>query len=401
MAFTEEAARLGIDSAVSVRQLRRWERETPPPLPHPAQQTVLETLFGVPLAEMGFDVPDHRMSVSTPISDPGRVKRRTFVADAGLLAAAALIPGRSGVRIGAAEVAQLRGRLDGLYQTDHSAGSVPAITQAQGIEQAITTALRDASYTSRVGRELQTMLAEMHGHQAWYGYDGGRIDHGRGACMEALAAAQLVDDPMLQVSALETLVLLAIKADRTWEAVSAAENAHRLASRAGAGHSVHLVIALRAANVATHLGDLSGARRALSRAVMHQGRVDQDTHVPKWASFVGPFEVDYATADMYVRADQPKRAVPFLRATVRSIGDGLARNSASYRVRLADVLLSAGEVDEACAEMSAALGACSGISSPRLTNKIRDFRQAVVKVDSVVARECAEQIRTTAQGSAT
>ncbi|MFE3555907.1 hypothetical protein ACFXKW_13695 [Streptomyces sp. NPDC059193] len=287
-AFREEAVRLGIAAAVSVRQLRRWERETPPPLPHPGQQAVLEALFGVPLPEMGFEVPAHRVTVAAPISDAGEVKRRTFVADAGALAVAALIPAAPGPRIGTADLGRLRARLDGLYETDHTAGSVPAGVQAGRIEQQITRALGSASYTPRVGRELHTMLAELHGHRAWYGYDGGRIAEGRAACMEALAAAQLVDDPLLQVSVLETLVLLAIKAGRSWEAASAVEMAHRLAGRAGAGPTVHLVIALRDANVATHTGDLAGARRALTRAVGYQGRADCDADVPNWASDGGP-----------------------------------------------------------------------------------------------------------------
>lgn len=394
-AFRQEAARLGIAAAVSVRQLRRWERKTPPPLPHPGQQAVLEALFGVPLPEMGFDVPVHRVTVAAPISDAGEVKRRTFVADAGALAAAALVLTTPGPRIGTADLGRLRERLDGLYQTDHTAGSVPASTQAERIEREITRALGSASYTSRVGRELQTMLAELHGHRAWYGYDGGRIAEGRAACMEALAAAQLVDNPLLQVSVLETLVLLAVKADRSWEAASAVENAYRLASRAGAGPTVHLVIALRDANVATHAGDLSGARRALTRAVSYQGRADSDSDVPNWARFVGPFEVDYATADMYVRAAQPKRAVPFLRAAVRGIGGGLARNSASYRVKLADVLLVAGEVDEACAEVGSVLDTWGGIASPRLLGKVRDFQKAAGVVDSPTARECVARIHET------
>ncbi|MEU8581081.1 hypothetical protein [Streptomyces abikoensis] len=400
-AFIEEAARLGVAASLSERQLRRWERETPPPLPHPGQQAVLEATFGVPLTEMGFDVPSHRVTVAVPISDAGEVKRRTFVADAGALAAATLVPVRPGPRIGTSDIARLRSRLDDLYRTDHTVGSVPAMTQTGRIEDEITDALGAASYTSRVGRELQTMLAELHGHRAWYGYDGGRIDPGRAACMEALATAQLVDNPLLQISVLETLVLLAIKAERAWEAASAVENAYRLATRAGAGHTVHLVIALREANVATHAGDLSGARRALSRAVSHQGRADTDAEVPKWARFVGPFEIDYATADMYVRAEQPKRAVPFLHAAVRGIGGDLARNSASYRVKLAGVLLVAGEVDEACAEMGAALDVSGGIASPRLLGKIRDFQQAAAGVDSIAARECGERIRETVRGGTT
>ncbi|WP_327704708.1 hypothetical protein OG530_26175 [Streptomyces decoyicus] len=400
-AFLKEAARLGVQAAVSVRQLRRWERELPPPLPHPGQQVVLEAMFGVPLAEMGFDVPLHRVTVAVPISDPGEVKRRMFVADAGALAAAALTSALCGPRIGAADLARLRTRLDGLYATDHTSGSVPAMSKARRIEGDITNALGAASYTGRVGRELQTMLAELHGHRAWYGYDGGRIDQGRATCMEALAAAQLVDNPLLQVSVLETLVLLAIKGERTWEAASAVENAYRLATRAGAGHTVHLVIALRDANVSTHAGDLSGARRALSRAVSHQGRADTDTEVLNWSRFVGPFEVDYATADMYVRAEQPRRAVPFLRAAVYGIGGDLARNSASYRVKLAGVLLGTGEVDEACAEMSGVLDDWGGISSPRLLGKVREFQRSAAAVDSAAARECGDRIRETVPGSTT
>lgn len=164
---------------------------------------------------------------------------------------------------------------------------------------------------------------------------------------------------------------------------------------------MHLVIALRGANVATHAGDLSGARRALSRAVSHQGRAEADVEVPNWAKFAGPFEVDYATADLYVRAEQPKRAVPFLRAAVHSISVDLARNSASYRVKLAGVLLYAGEVDEACAEMNAVLESCRGISSPRLLSKIREFQRAAFRVDSAITRECDERIREIVRGSTT
>ncbi|MFS4109348.1 hypothetical protein [Streptomyces sp. PD-S100-1] len=367
-------------------------------MPHPSQQVVLEALFGIPLSDMGFDVPEHRVPVSAPIGDTEGVGRRTFVADAAALAATAVVPGGSGPRIGAGDLVRLRRRLDSLYRTDHSKGSVPAMAEACRIEHEVTRALGTASYTARVGRQLQTILAELHGHRAWYGYDGGRLAEGRAACTEALAAAQLVDDPLLQVSVLETLTLLAVRSDRAWEAASAVENAYRLARQAGAGHTVHLIIALRDANVATHVGDLTAARRALSRAVSRQGRVDADVEVPGWARFVGPFEVDYATADMYVRAGQPRRAVPFLRAAVSGIGGDLLRNSASYRVRLAGVLLEAGEAEEACAEMTTALDACGGISSPRLLSKVEGFRHAVARIDSAAARECGDRIRETVRG---
>ncbi|MGP3983222.1 hypothetical protein [Streptomyces sp. KR80] len=102
-----------------------------------------------------------------------------------------------------------------------------------------------------------------------------------------------------------------------------------------------------------------------------------------------------------MRAEQPKRAVPFLRAAVRGIGRDLARNGASYRVKLAGVLLGAGEVDESCSEMSAVLDACGGISSPRLLDRIREFHRGAGRVDSAAARECSERIRETVRGSTT
>ncbi|MEU8838980.1 hypothetical protein AB0D97_07570 [Streptomyces roseus] len=394
-AFTVEAARLGIAAAVSIRQFRRWETETPPPLPHPGQQAVLEAMFGVPLAEMGFEVPRHRVTVTGPIGDSGNVKRRTFVADAGAFVAATLIAAAPGPRVGRAELGHLRERLEGLYRTDHTKGSVPAGVQATRVEADIISALRKGSYSSAIGGELQTMLAELHGHRAWYGYDGGRIAEGRSACMEALAAAQLVDNPLLQTSVLETFVLLAIKADRTWEAASAVENAHRLAVRARAGATVHLVLALRSANVAIHSGDMSAARRALSRAVQYQGRTDSDDEVPDWARFAGPFEVDYATADMYMRARQPKRAVPFLRAAVRGIDGGLARNGASYRVSYAGALLAAGEVEEGCAEMNGVLDTWGAIASPRLLGKVVHFQRSAHEIAGRTARDCVARIRET------
>ncbi|MER5786187.1 hypothetical protein ABT104_31390, partial [Streptomyces mobaraensis] len=145
----------------------------------------------------------------------------------------------------------------------------------------------------------------------------------------------------------------------------------------------------------------SAARRALSRAVSHQGRADTDPDVPQWARFAGPFEIDYATAELYMRAGQPKRAVPFLHAAVRGIGRDLARNSASYRVRLACALLAAGEVGEACEEMRAVLDTCGGIASPRLSGRIREFARATARVDNAGARECSDRIRESVLGDVT
>ncbi|WP_244409333.1 hypothetical protein [Streptomyces albofaciens] len=397
-AFAREAARLGVDASVSVRQLRRWENESPPPLPHPSQQEVLEAMFGVPIAEMGFEVPPRRDEAARRIGDDGEVKRRAFVTGTGALAAAAILPDQHGPRIGTSDAAALRADLVGLYAVDHRSGGIPAKARAKQLEQQITRTLSSSVYTSRVGRELHTMVCELACHRAWFGYDGGPPGEARAACMEAVAAAQLIDNPLLQVRALNTLCLLAVDAGRYWEAAAAVENAYGLARQAGAGVTVRLVISLREASAATHSGDLPGARRALSRAVSYQGRADTDAEVPRWARFAGPVEVDYATAAYYSREGRPERAVPFLRSAVAGLGGGYTRNTAWYRARLAQTLLDTGEAEDACHEMTGVLDACGGVSSVRLRRRLRTFEQAAVRLGAPVARDAVERIREMTRG---
>ncbi|MGW7516717.1 hypothetical protein ACWGJ2_14105 [Streptomyces sp. NPDC054796] len=394
-AFGREAEQLGVDASICVRQLRRWERKCPPPLPHPGQQTVLEAMFGVPLTEMGFVVPAPRVTDDTRVSHAEAVKRRTFLTDAGALTAETALPAERGHRIGTRDVGRLREHLSSLYRTDHTAGSAPAQMRAERMESALTRVLSTGTYTSRVGRDLHGMLSELHSLQAWFGYDGAPVERARRSAVEALTSAQLTGDPLLHISALESFILLSVKAGRTWEAASAVEYAYSLADAAHAGPTVRLVIALREANVATHAGDLTAVRRALSRGVSCLGRMDSDTEVPVWARFAGLSEINYATASMYLRAQQPQRAIPFLRSTVSELDSRYSRNTAWYRAKLAGVLLRAGEIEEACAEMDAVLDTCDGITSDRLTRRMRSFALSAERASTSAARDCADRVHET------
>ncbi|MFJ2781530.1 hypothetical protein [Kitasatospora sp. NPDC087315] len=113
VAFAALAAQLGVQAAVSVRQLRRWEAPDPP-LPHPGQQEVLEALLGVPLEELGFQMPVERRSTHRPGGHHGGVKRRRFVVDIGAVLGAAAPPaarpGRRGRRTNLAVAGDRRRR---------------------------------------------------------------------------------------------------------------------------------------------------------------------------------------------------------------------------------------------------------------------------------------------------
>ncbi|WP_132933283.1 hypothetical protein [Streptomyces sp. 8K308] len=312
------------------------------------------------------------------------------------MAVAALLLDLPDFRVGMADVRRLQAGLAQLYEVDHRQGGIPAQVRARELRRQITHALTTGACTGQVSHALQTMACELACHRAWFAYDGGygrRLDQARAACAEAMAAAQLVDSPLLQVRALNSLALIAVEAGHDWEARSAVERAYSLARHAGAGATVHLVIALREANAANRAGELTTARRALSRAMAFQARTDGDRDVPRWARFAGQVEIDYATAAWHRRAGQSRRALPFLRAAVDGLGGGYTRNTAWYRTRLAQTLLDVGDVEEACAEVTGVLDACGRVSSRRLRRRLHDFAGAATGTGAAVARGPVDRIR--------
>ncbi len=85
--------------------------------------------------------------------------------------------------------------------------------------------------------------------------------------------------------------------------------------------------------------------------------------------------------------------MPFRRSALTQLGAGYSRNAALYRARLAEVLLVAGEVEEAAAEARAAATSARGMTSARLTDRLRTVASAAGRIDTAAARDCAEQLR--------
>ncbi|MFB7379264.1 hypothetical protein ACFC6U_07080 [Kitasatospora purpeofusca] len=392
-AFLDMAQRLDVRAAVSIRQLRRWESASPP-LPHPGQQDVLEALLGVPLAELGFAVPPER--ASGPMKGRSRedeLQRRRFVLDAGaLLGASVLPPARTGRRIGVADVQIIRSKVADLYTIDHSQGGRVARQAAKRTLQSVERSMVEGIYVEAVGRDLHSLAGTLHSHLGWIEFDAGRPAAARAACNEALTAARLVGDPLMEVRALDSLSLLAVEQKRPWEAVATSMAAEDLAQVRG-GPKVKSVVALRQARALSSAGDHAGARRALSRALTWHDRSDRDADAPPWTAFAGQVEVDYATASWHVGTGHIAHAVPFLRSAIEQLGPTYTRNAALYRARLAEVLMRAGDVEEACEEAVASATASKGMASARLADRLRTVASMVCQVDTAVARDCVGELR--------
>ncbi|MFF3112552.1 hypothetical protein ACFVSN_25570 [Kitasatospora sp. NPDC057904] len=153
------------------------------------------------------------------------------------------------------------------------------------------------------------------------------------------------------------------------------------------------VVALRLARALSASGDHASARRALSLALTWHDRSDKDTEAPRWTAFAGQVEVDYATAAWHVENGRPFHAIPFLRSAVSRLGPTYSRNAALYRARLAEVLMKAGAVEEACAEACASADAAQGMTSARLVERLRTVAASAELIDSAVTRDFVEHMR--------
>ncbi|WP_234327501.1 hypothetical protein [Streptomyces sp. NRRL WC-3742] len=185
---------------------------------------------------------------------------------------------------------------------------------------------------------------------------------------------------------------LAVEQRRPWEAVAAATASVELA-RVHGGARVRSVVALRLARALSAAGDHAGARSSLTLALTWHDRADKDTDAPRWTAFSGQVEIDYATAAWHVQTGRPAHAIPFLRSALKQLGPTYSRNAALYRARLAEVLLEAGEVEEACAEALASASAAQGMTSARLVDRLGAVASSAERIGTAPARDFVARVR--------
>ncbi|MFJ3215848.1 hypothetical protein ACIPLC_08020 [Kitasatospora sp. NPDC086801] len=164
-------------------------------------------------------------------------------------------------------------------------------------------------------------------------------------------------------------------------------------AQAHGGPKVRSVVALRLARALSSAGDHAAARRTLSLALTWHDRSDRDTDAPRWTAFAGQVEVDYATAAWHVETGRPVHAIPFLRSAVNQLGPTYGRNAALYRTRLAEVLMKAGEVEEACTEAIASADAAQGMTSARLVERLRTVAASAEHIGTASARSFVARLR--------
>lgn len=222
-------------------------------------------------------------------------------------------------------------------------------------------------------KPLQNSVAQLAQMVGWLSLDAGRPAESRRNLTTALYAAHISEDPGLAGSVLGYMSLTALYHGSPVEALALARTAYDSSSATG---RTSAMLATRMARALAENGQKAETRAMLRVAEGAFGRTGAQSDSPVWLAYFdeGELLAQQGTCLMKSGALEEARAclggaLEYLRAS----GTQNLRDQVHYLIRLADIGLMAGDLDESCAQAARALTLNEQISSTRMTKNITDF----------------------------
>jgi hypothetical protein len=392
-AFEERSRQVGRALSLSVRQVRRWEGADPP-LPLPAYQEVLESLFGLPIERMGFPAPwpgaPRRELGEDPGPTPGGasaarsyrddrekaepVKRRQFVAGAVALGSAATgwnDPPRPApvARIGpegttALAAASRRAALDPQAVAGYAAitaqhrslyWTVPAETMIEPVRThaELGTELLGATGSSMLRARLAAPVAEsalLAARLAFF--DVQRPDCAGVYFDTARAAAKESGDPALLSAVLAHAAFPAAFAGVSGQARALIRQALEAGLRGSSPELRSWLYAVQS-EVEARLGDGRAATEAIARAEAELGRGGPAR--PAWLDFYDASRLTGFSGFCQLAAGRPGRAAEALEHNLRGLTPAAGKQRSITLADLAGARARQGEYEECTRLLEAAV----------------------------------------------
>jgi hypothetical protein len=398
------AAAMGENTGCTARLIAAWELGEVA-CPRPVYERVLHEITGRSLPDLGFAA--RRPAPATPpppLQPPERkvigadVERRTFLRDgAGSVGGIAMTPRRpagAGRRMGMREVRGVLATTQALYAHDHDHGSAVMRHEAARTLHMAYEWLQHGRFTQASGRLLRSATGGLSVAAGWLSFDSGHHADARSLYNEALAAARLAEDPVLEAHSFGCLSLLAKASGRPREAVSAAQAARTVAATLGSPR-MQALFAMREAGGWALLGDRSACDAAIidAHAFYAKGPRDSD---PAWLEFFTPAEL--AGLEALCRADlgQHERAAYGAEQAVLLHGGAFARNRALYTADIAvqNAIRVRPDLDRAVQAADDTLLYLPEVQSHRLLDALREVEAVMQRhATSPVVAEWLEKYR--------
>ncbi|MGY2119105.1 helix-turn-helix domain-containing protein [Nocardia gipuzkoensis] len=325
--------------------------------------------LGVPLAILVVDSDEE-----------ADVKRREFfragavgTAGAAMMAAAGPASAASGVRVGAADVAEMQNSINQIHELDLLVGGDRLCHLAAGQTRYIKHLLDTASYSDDTGRALTSTAAEMMTATGWVHFDAGRLDEARRYYADAAQAATTAGDGIGVSHALINAAILNYQEkSRYREGIRLAEAAQSAALPQG-GPQLRALGAIREAEAHGLAGDETSMTKAISRA--HRAYESGHGYDPEWV-FFPPAELHGITGLAYMQIGDHRTATRHLQSAIDTSASW-PRERAEWRIRLAENLIKAGEIAEGCSVLTTNFHEIDGPTSTRQRWKLDTIEQQV------------------------
>lgn len=367
------------------RHVRRWIRGDVQ-WPWTRYLQPLQHIFGRTPEAMGF-VP--RKSSRTPPPPPKRpapvkeqpVRRREFIA-VGLAAALGIDHIPTGGRLGASDVDRIRGIVPALYTHDHALGGGALHEVAAEALARVHHALNHCTYGERVERSLYAAAGDLAASAGWFAYDAGRMKAATGLYSEALQAAVLAGDGMLQARVWSNLAMAARMQGRDAEAVRIGRAAVETRQAKGDPWLMALLHCRQAVGHA-RMGERVRAERSLSRAESAYGKASGEPAA--WLTFLTPAELTGLAGAAHAALGRYERAQQLTGDALGMLEPQFERNRVYYTVQRAQALLDGGNVEEAAREAVHAVRLTGRVQSDRVRGKLTDLRKSMNRYAHVPA----------------
>jgi hypothetical protein len=395
LAFEERSRQVGRALSLSVRQVRRWEGADPP-LPLPAYQEVLESLFGLPIERMGFPAPwpgapRHELGEETGPPPGGAsdarsyhddreraepVKRRQFVAGAVALGstasvwpesarpAAAARTGTMGSGTGALGTAVRRSALDPQAVAGYAAitaqqrslyWTVPAETMIEPVRAhaELGTELLHATGSGMLRARLAGPVAETALLAARLSFfDVKRPDWAASFFDTARLAAREAGDSALLSAVLATAAFPPAFAGVAGQARALIRQALEVGLRGSSAEQRSWLYAVQS-EVEARLGDGRAATEAIARAEAELGRGGPAR--PEWLDYYDASRLTGFSGFCQLAAGRPGRAAEALEHNLRGLTPAAGKQRSITLADLAGARARQGEYEESARLLEAAV----------------------------------------------
>jgi hypothetical protein len=234
--------------------------------------------------------------------------------------------------------------------------------------------LRDGSYTSEVGADIQRVTLAAMDQAGWLTYDAGFTQRARRWWLETCHLADLANVPEARASAMTTMALQVLDNPRSGGEVISLVHTARGAAKELATPALLSLLAAREAVGNAQAGDHAAAGSALAVAHKWLDRGRQGDE-PFWLDFWGPANLAWHETRVALATRKGKAAETAARAALASSDvSSFPRNHVHYTVSLGSVLTQLGQLDEAISVTSSAVqqahtvrGSARAISNLRRT----------------------------------